>query len=124
MLSSVPTAGLGPRSSKPAMLEQWIVRIAVAVGCIATACDGSAGARPTLIPVDPCRAAWVEFAAIESNLRTEADLYPAVRACQSIDSWKAAFDGAGFTGTATSLLANVCLNPEVSREHLCDLVSR
>jgi hypothetical protein len=66
--------------------------------------------------------AFSNAAAVDANSDSVSDLYPAVRVCKTVAAWSAAFaarKGAGFSGTATSVLANVCLAPEVANETLC-----
>ena len=49
-----------------------------------------------------------------------------MRACTTIAAWSAAFtanNGAGFTGTPTEVLTNVCSAPEVASAPLCKLIA-
>jgi hypothetical protein len=83
------------------------------------------GTSASTKPADVCGAAFAAAAGVDANADSVSDLYPAVRACTSVAAWSAAFaanNGAGFSGTATSVLSNVCTAPEVATESLCQLV--
>ena len=61
---------------------------------------------------------------IPSTADTVADLYPAVRVCMTVAEWSSAYatnNGAGFKGTPTEVLTNVCAAPEVANAVLCKL---
>jgi hypothetical protein len=76
-------------------------------------------------PADACGAAFATAAGVDKTADTVADLYPAIRACATLDAWSAAFianNGAGFTGSSTGVLTNVCTAPEVAETPLCKLV--
>ena len=73
-------------------------------------------------PATACRAAFEAAANVDEMSDSVSDLYPAVRACGSVVEWTGAFDavqGAGFTGPAEEVLANVCTAPELAGEPLC-----
>lgn len=94
----------------------------IAATMLLAACGGGTASAPIS---DACGEAFVAAAAVGDMEDSVSDLYPAVRACASLDAWTAAFDangGAGFTGGATSVLTNVCTAPEVASEPLCALV--
>jgi hypothetical protein len=95
----------------------------VAVTLLVAACHHSAD--PLASSGDACFTAFAVAAGVDQSADSVADLYPAVRACTTIHSWSAAFaayNGAGFTGTAIEVLTNVCRAPEVSGATLCSLV--
>jgi hypothetical protein len=76
-------------------------------------------------PADACGTAFAAAAGVDKNADTVADLYPAIRACATVDAWSAAFtanNGAGFTGSATEVLTNACSAQAVVSEPLCQFV--
>jgi hypothetical protein len=87
------------------------------------ACGGTAG--NTQQAADACEEAFTAAAGVDAMADSVSDLYPAVRACATIEAWTAAFDendGAGFLGSATDVLRNVCMAPEIADEPLCAMV--
>jgi hypothetical protein len=83
------------------------------------------GSTPGPTAADACGTAFAAAAGVDKNADTVADLHPAVRACTTIAAWTAAYaanNGAGFKGTATEVLTNVCTAPEVADTPLCKLV--
>jgi hypothetical protein len=95
----------------------------VAVALLMLSCGSSAA--PAATSVDACGAAFAAAAGVDKNADTVADLYPAVRACSTVAAWSAAYaanNGAGFKGTATEVLTNVCGAPEVATTALCMVV--
>lgn len=94
-------------------------RLALVATLALVACGGGTSAAS---PADECGAAFAAAAGVDQMADTVADLYPAVRACTTVEAWSTAFaanGGAGFTGTATDVLRNVCTAPEVANEPLC-----
>jgi hypothetical protein len=72
-----------------------------------------------------CLAAFERAAGVGEMVDTVSDLYPAVRACESVAAWAAGFaavEGAGFSGSAEEVLRNVCLADELAGEQLCAAV--
>lgn len=83
---------------------------------------GCGGATDVGTPATACRAAFEAAANVDEMADSVSDLYPAVRACGSVAEWTEAFDavdGAGFTGRAEEILANVCIAPDLAGEPLC-----
>jgi hypothetical protein len=94
----------------------------VAATLLLAGCGGGAASAPR---ADVCGEAFAAAASVDETADTVSDLYRAVRACTTVEAWTAAFDangGAGFTGSAESVLTNVCTAPEISEEPLCKLV--
>ena len=97
--------------------------LSLAALALVAACGG--GTSGPDAGADACTAAFQVAAGVDANADSVSDLYPVVRACGSVDAWTAAFeatDGAGFSGSATEVLRNVCTAPEVADETLCGLV--
>jgi hypothetical protein len=97
----------------------------VCVAALALLLVGCGSSAPAATSVDECGPAFAAAAGVDKNADTVADLYPAIRACTSVDAWSAAYaanNGAGFTGTPTEVLTNACLAPEVADTPLCKLV--
>lgn len=73
-----------------------------------------------------CETALAAAASTDEMHDSVEDLYAGVRACSTVEEWEAAWSthGAdlGFVGSATAVLRNVCLAPEVSDEPLCQAV--
>ncbi len=91
------------------------------IAILAAACGGS-GSSPASTVVSACEDAFAAAAGVDKMADSVSDLYTAVRACPSVAAWSAAFDahnGAGFEGSATEVLRNVCLADEVAGEALC-----
>lgn len=75
----------------------------------------------TLAEQSACADAFAAAAAVDEMNDSVTDLYPAVRAC-SLGEWRAEFerhDGLRFSGTADSVLANMCLSGEIQDTALC-----
>jgi hypothetical protein len=92
------------------------------VVAIALVFAGCGDPLPPGTPTKACGAAFEAAAGVDKNADTVADLYPAVRACTTVAMWSAAYvdnDGAGFKGTPTEVLTNVCTAPEVADTQLC-----
>jgi hypothetical protein len=69
-----------------------------------------------------CAEAFHRAAGASATADRLSDLYPAVRECRTAADWAAAFesvDGAGLSGTALSVLRNICLADAVKNEPLC-----
>lgn len=100
------------------------MRALVILALVVSACGGS-GDPTTTEAQSACLAAFREAAGVDSMADSVSDLYPAVRACATVDEWSAAFDvvdGAGFTGSGASVLGNVCTADEVADEPLCQSI--
>ena len=97
--------------------------LVAALTMVVTSCVGPGA--PATTTANVCSTAFAAAAGVDRNADTVADLYPAVRACTTIAAWSAAYaanNGAGFKGTATEVLTNVCTAPEVADTPLCKLV--
>ena len=100
-----------------------LVAVLAVLAVLVAACGGPGA--PAATTADACGAAFASAAGVDKNADTVADLHPAVRACTTIAAWSAAYtanNGAGFQGTPTEVLANVCTAPEVAETPLCKLV--
>jgi hypothetical protein len=97
--------------------------LVAAFALVLSGCGGpGASAAAT---ADSCGAAFAAAAGVDQNADTVADLYPAVRACRSVEAWATAFaanNGAGFAGSPRDVLINICTAPEVADTPLCQLV--
>jgi hypothetical protein len=98
----------------------------LAMSLLVASC-GLGGGAPNRDPIatmgpSACRDAFEVAVGVDRIADSVSDLYPAVRACDSIDFWQAGFNsqgGAGFSGSALEVLRNVCRAPEVAKEPLC-----
>lgn len=75
-----------------------------------------------------CEQAFADAAAVDEMHDSVEDMFPAVRACGSLEDWEAAWDqfGAelGFSGSARSVLTSMCLSEEIASTDLCQAVSK
>ena len=96
-------------------------RMLVAITFLVGACGGGGSGAKTEPEKSACAQAFDSAAAVDPMQDTVSDLYPAVRAC-SLTEWRtefAAHNGAGFSGSADSVLGNVCFASEVASTALC-----
>lgn len=101
-------------------MKTVILGLVLAVGLFG-GCGSQANPNVT---TDGCGAAFAAAAGVDKNADSVSDLYPVVRACRTIEAWSAGFtsvNGAGFRGSATEVLGNICSAPEVTAEPLCKL---
>ena len=94
----------------------------IAVAACGSSAAPTTGTTPSQAEVSLCQAAFDAAASVDAMSDTVSDLYPAVAACSSIADWTAAYNavnGAGFSGSATEVLGNVCGAAEVASLSLC-----
>jgi hypothetical protein len=107
----------------------------IVAGCSGSATGPGPSAQipppPTVSEIPPpatvsaCDADFAAAAAVDETQDSVRDLYPAVRDCESLDGWSAAFvayAGAGIVGDPIEFLRNACRAPEITDELLCKSV--
>jgi len=80
------------------------------------------GTAVTPSPESACTRTFEYAASIDDMSDSVSDFYPVIRACTTLAEWTAEFDrldGAGFLGSATEVLGNLCQASEVADEPLC-----
>jgi hypothetical protein len=74
-----------------------------------------------------CERAFADAASVDELHDSVEDMFPAVRACGSLNEWEATWadygDDLGFSGTARSVLSNMCLADEIRDTALCMEIS-
>ena len=102
---------------------------AVLVVLVLTACGATESTTFSEIgdEITACEQAFADAAAEDEMHDSVEDMFPAVKACASLEDWEAAWDQfgdeLGFSGSAQSVLSNMCLSDEIASTDLCTAVN-
>ena len=83
-------------------------------------------ASGSALPTDACNRAFAEAAAVDDMHDSVSDLYPAAKACESLDDWTAAHEAnpGAIDADPATFATNVCLygpdeDPDLADAPLC-----